>query len=241
MNDTRKNLHKHFKQIADLHLRDLFKENPDRFQHFSLEAADLFLDYSKNRITTDTLHQLVRLAESEKVEDKIQAMFAGKPINTTENRPVLHIALRNRSNRPIMVNGIDIMPTVNATLDKIRAFTKKCAPATGAVTDKPITDIVNIGIGGSDLGPKMVCHALSAYGANKLQMHFISNIDGTAVVETLKHLNPETTLFIVASKTFTTLETLTNAESARDWLLNKLQDQKQLKNILSRFQRTPKK
>ena len=132
MNDTRKNLHKHFKQIADLHLRDLFKENPDRFQHFSLEAADLFLDYSKNRITTDTLHQLVRLAESEKVEDKIQAMFAGKPINTTENRPVLHIALRNRSNRPIMVNGIDIMPTVNATLDKIRAFTKKCAPATGA-------------------------------------------------------------------------------------------------------------
>src|SRR3989338_293356 len=227
MSDIRKDLHKHFKKIADLHLRDLFKENPARFQHFSLKAADLFLDYSKNRITTDTLHQLVRLPENEKVEDKIQAMFAGKPINTTENRPVLHIALRNRSNHPIMVNGIDIMPTVNATLDKIRAFTKKVRDGNWrGFTDKPITDIVNIGIGGSDLGPKMVCHALSTYGSGKLQIHFISNIDGTAVVETLKYLNPETTLFIVASKTFTTIETLTNAETAKAWLLNKLQDQK---------------
>lgn len=215
----------HQQEVSGLHLRELFASDPGRFERFSLRLDDLLFDYSKNRITAQTLKLLLELARQTGLEGKIAAMFAGEKINTTENRAVLHIALRNRSNRPILVDGQDVMPEVNRVLDKMRAFSE--AVRSGAwkgYTGQPITDVVNIGIGGSDLGPKMVTTALKPYGHPRLKVHYVSNVDGSDIAETLKQLNPETALFLVASKTFTTQETMTNAHTARDWFVQAAKD-----------------
>eukprot|EP00731_Ephydatia_muelleri_P026415 Em0018g515a len=205
-------------------MRALFEEDPKRFENFSEKIAgkdgELLLDYSKNLITEKTLKLLFQLARARDVEGQRDKMYAGEKINITENRAVLHIALRNRSNRPIIVDGKDVMPDVNRVLTQMRKFSEAIRSGEWkGHTGKPITDVVNIGIGGSDLGPLMVTEALKPYGRNGPKMHFVSNIDGTHMNETLLKLNPETALFIVASKTFTTLETVTNALSARQWLL----------------------
>jgi glucose-6-phosphate isomerase len=219
-------LQKHQREMAGVHMRDLFAQDPRRFECFSLRFGDILFDYSKNRVTQDTMGLLFDLARQANLTDKIEAMFTGQKVNNTENRAVLHVALRNRSNRPIVVDGQDVMPQVNAVLARIRSFSD--AVRSGAwkgYTGKPITDIVNIGIGGSDLGPKMVCEALKPYGKPGLHVHFVSNVDGTDLVETLKVVNPETVLFLVASKTFTTQETMANAHSARRWFLETAKDE----------------
>ena len=219
-------LAQHQKAIASLHMRHLFSQDPARFTRFSLRLGDILFDYSKNRITGETLRLLVALARQEQLEEKIAAMFRGERINQTEKRAVLHVALRNRAGRPIFVDGQDVMPEINRVLEKMRRFSE--AVRSGAwrgYTGRRITDIVNIGIGGSDLGPKMVCEALTPYAHPELRVHFVSNVDSTDLVETLKRTSPETTLFLVASKTFTTQETMANAHSARDWLLASAQDQ----------------
>jgi len=221
------NLQKHYDANKDVQMRDLFAHDPQRFQKFSLEFDALLLDYSKNRITEETLALLLALAKERDVPGWTKKMFTGEKINLTENRAVLHIALRNRSNRPILVDGQDVMPEVNAVLDHMKTFSQ--AVRSGAwkgYTGKAITDFVNIGIGGSDLGPVMVTEALKAYSKGGPKAHFVSNVDGTHIAETLKTLSPETTLFIIASKTFTTQETLTNAHSARDWFLAAAKDEK---------------
>lgn len=216
-------LTQHYTEIAPLHMRDLFASNPARFSQFSLQVGDILLDYSKNRITTETLPLLMQLAKTAHLPERIEALFTGKKINTSEGRAVLHTALRNRSNQPVWVEGEDVMPAIHAVLTQMRTFTE--AVRSGAwlgYTGKSITDIVNIGIGGSDLGPYMICEALKPFTAAHLTMHFVSNVDGSQMLETLKKLNPETTLFIVASKTFTTQETLANAQSARAWFVAQL-------------------
>ena len=217
----------HQTQMAGVEMRDLFAENLRRFDLFNLSFEDIFLDYSKNRITPETVEKLFALARACGVEKRRDAMFAGEKINTTENRAVLHVALRNRSNVPIRVDGKDVMPEVNAVLDRMKAFCGKVHDGrwTG-YTGKPITDVVNIGIGGSDLGPVMVCEALRPYQDKGITPHFVSNVDGTQISVILEALDPETTLFVVASKTFTTQETLTNAHTARDWFLAKAKDEK---------------
>lgn len=213
-------LQAHYQTIEPLHLRDMFAENPERFNQLSLTVGSWLIDYSKNRITTETLDLLVELAEEVGVKNHIAAMFRGDKINTTENRAVLHTALRNRSNTPVHVDGEDVMPAVNAVLQQMRTFTDAVRKGTWlGYTGKRITDIVNIGIGGSDLGPYMVCEALKPFKQEGLNSHFVSNVDGSQIWEVLKPLNPETTLFIVASKTFTTQETLTNAKTARQWFV----------------------
>jgi glucose-6-phosphate isomerase len=215
----------HRRELESVHMRDLFARDPQRFTKLSREACGLFVDYSKHRTTEDTMRMLVALAESAEVERWRDRMFAGEPINATENRAVLHIALRNRSNRPIIVDGKDVMPDVNAVLAKMRGFCERVrSGAWTGHTGKSITDIVNIGIGGSDLGPVMVTEALAACSKRDLRVHFVSNVDGTHIAETVRTLDAERTLFIVASKTFTTQETLTNATSARTWLVAKLGD-----------------
>ena len=221
-----KALEDHHRLIASRHMRDLFAEDPGRFEAFSLALDDILFDFSKNRITAETLGLLLDLAEQAGVAEAIRAMFSGEKINTTENRAVLHVALRNRSNRPILVDGEDVMPGVNAVLAKMRAFTEEVRSGrfTG-YTGKAVTDVVNIGIGGSDLGPKMVCMALKHYAAPGLNTHFVSNVDSTHLAECLKIVDPETTLFIIASKTFTTQETMANAHSARDWFLARAGDE----------------
>lgn len=219
-------LQRHQQAIAPLHMRNLFAQDPHRFEKFSLRFGDILFDYSKNRITEETVSLLVQLATEAGLAEKIEAMFSGEKINVTEERAVLHIALRNRSNRPIVVDGQDVMPEVNRVLAKMRQFSE--AVRSGAwqgYTGKAITDVVNIGIGGSDLGPKMVTEALKAYGSPNLRVHFVSNVDSTDIAETLKLVNPETTLFLVASKTFTTQETMTNAFSARAWFLAAAKDE----------------
>ncbi|NEV61921.1 glucose-6-phosphate isomerase [Thiorhodococcus minor] len=218
-------LHAHWDEMKAARMTDLFAADPDRAQAMSLSAAGLYLDYSKNILTRDTLAKLAALAEAVDLEGWTKRMFEGEPINNTEGRAVLHIALRNRSNRPILVDGQDVMPEVNAVLARIEAFVGRVRSGewTGH-TGKRITDVVNIGIGGSNLGPKMICAALAPYQSESLRVHFVSNVDGTHLVETVRQLDPETTLFIVASKTFTTQETMTNASSARDWLLTALDD-----------------
>lgn len=213
-------LQEHYAQIKSVHLRDLFAQDEQRFSRFSVMFEDqLLLDYSKNRITVETMQKLHALAHEADLVGAINAMFTGEKINRTEDRSVLHIALRNRSNHPIQVDGQDVMPQVNAVLAKMRQF---CAQVISGewkgYTGKAITDVVNLGIGGSDLGPYMVTEALK-FARNHLKPHFVSNVDGTHIAETLKELDPETTLFLVASKTFTTQETMTNAHSARDWFL----------------------
>jgi len=219
-------LQNHFTEVVDLQMRDMFKDDPRRFDKFSLRFNDILFDYSKNRITEKTLPLLFELAKQRKLDVKIKAMFAGEKINQTEQRAVLHVALRNRSNRPIMVDGNDVNVDVNHVLDKMRVFCD--AVHTGSwrgFTGKVITDVVNIGIGGSDLGPKMVVRALQPYAIGNIQTHFVSNVAQADLLNTLNKLNPETTLFLIASKTFTTQETMTNALSARAWLLESLADQ----------------
>ncbi|MCG6910175.1 MAG: glucose-6-phosphate isomerase [Deltaproteobacteria bacterium] len=210
----------HYERVKDAHMRDLFATDVKRFDTFSVSFEDMLVDYSKNRITEKTLDLLIGLAEELGLEEAIDQMFSGERINVTENRPVLHVALRNRENRPIMVDGRDVMPDVNRVLDQMRGFCSRIASGKWrGYSGRPISDIVNIGIGGSDLGPAMAAECLRPYARNGLSVHFVSNVDGTHLVETLKGLNPQTTLFIVASKTFTTQETMANAFSARRWLL----------------------
>jgi glucose-6-phosphate isomerase len=220
---------KALKKNADLikttHLRDLFHDDPTRGKRLSLETCGLYLDYSKNRITDETLKLLLELARACRVNEAAQDMFTGKSINQTENRAVLHIALRNRANTPILVDKKDIMPDVNAVLDKMTAFSRKVRAGEWlGHTGKPIRNIVNIGIGGSDLGPVMAYEALKSYSDRNLTLRFVSNVDATHFAECTRDLNPEETLFIVASKTFTTQETMTNAETARAWCLKSLKD-----------------
>ena len=220
-------LQKHFDEMKDVTIADLFAKDGDRFSKFSATFDDqMLVDYSKNRITEETLAKLQDLAKECDLAGAIKSMFSGEKINRTENRAVLHVALRNRSNTPILVDGKDVMPEVNAVLEKMKTFSQAIISGEWkGYTGKAITDVVNIGIGGSDLGPYMVTEALRPY-KNHLNMHFVSNVDGTHIAEVLKKVNPETTLFLVASKTFTTQETMTNAHSARDWFLKAASDEK---------------
>lgn len=218
---------KHYEQMKQVHLRELFKTEPDRFKRFSIQFEDILLDYSKNRITSETMKLLLDLARQAHLEQWRDRMFQGEKINCTENRAVLHVALRNRSNTPILVDGQDVMPEVNKVLESMKRFCNAVhrGQHTG-YTGKKITDIVNIGIGGSDLGPVMVTEALKPYTVPGIRAHFVSNVDGTHIAETLKKVDPETVLFIIASKTFTTQETLANAHSAREWFLARAKDEK---------------
>ncbi|EFH2774006.1 glucose-6-phosphate isomerase [Escherichia coli] len=220
-------LQKHFDEMKDVTIADLFAKDGDRFSKFSATFDDqMLVDYSKNRITEETLAKLQDLAKECDLAGAIKSMFSGEKINRTENRAVLHVALRNRSNTPILVDGKDVMPEVNAVLEKMKTFSEAIISGEWkGYTGKAITDVVNIGIGGSDLGPYMVTEALRPY-KNHLNMHFVSNVDGTHIAEVLKKVNLETTLFLVASKTFTTQETMTNAHSARDWFLKAAGDEK---------------
>jgi len=216
----------HHARFAQVHMRTLFAQDPMRVQRFSLRFQDILLDYSKNRINEETMRLLRALAVEADVGGWAERMFRGEKINVTENRAVLHVALRNRSNRPILVDGKDVMPGVNAVLAHMRQFSESVRSGEWrGFTGQPIRDVVNIGIGGSDLGPVMVTEALKPYAKRELGMHFVSNIDGTQIVETLRNCLPETTLFIVASKTFTTQETLTNAHTAKAWLLESAKDE----------------
>ena len=211
----------HQQTVAKLHMRDLFANDPHRFNKYSLKFSDLLFDYSKNRITDETMPLLFQMAKEANIEQWREKMFAGEKINITENRAVLHTALRNRSNKPVMVGGKDVMPDINNVLAQMREFSEKVRNGAWlGFTGKTITDIVNIGIGGSDLGPVMVCDALKPYASDKMNIHFVSNIDGAHLMRALEKCSPETTLFIVASKTFTTQETMTNALSARTWFLD---------------------
>lgn len=220
-----KALEAHQSQLANTTIADLFKQEQNRFNDYSLTFENqILVDFSKNKINQETLKLLHQLAKESALDEAINAMFTGEKINRTENRAVLHTALRNRSNTPVYVDGKDVMPEVNTVLAKMSAFCDRVISGEWkGYTGKAITDVVNIGIGGSDLGPYMVTEALRPY-KNHLNMHFVSNVDGTHIAETLKKVNPETTLFLVASKTFTTQETMTNANSARDWLLASAKD-----------------
>jgi glucose-6-phosphate isomerase len=214
----------HYEEIAGVHMRDLFARDPNRFERFSIELEDLVFDYSKNRITDETVRLLCELARASGVRESLESMFAGEKINWTEGRAVLHVALRNRSDSPICVDGIDVMPQVNATLEAMRRFSEAVRRGdwTGS-TGKPIATVVNIGIGGSDLGPAMICEALGPY-CDGPRVRFVSNVDATDFVEKTRDLDPSETLFVVASKTFTTQETMTNAHTARKWLVDALGD-----------------
>ena len=217
-----KALEAHFQSVQDLQMRDLFADDPQRFKKFSLSKGDLLVDYSKNRITQETLDLLIQLAQETGVSDAIKAMFSGQKINETEGRAVLHVALRNRSGKAIEVEGENVMPAVQGVLAQMKDFVGRIHDGSWkGYTGKEINTIVNIGIGGSDLGPVMVTEALRPYWKEGMQVHFVSNIDGTHLAETLKGISQETTLFMIASKTFTTQETMTNAYSARDWFLQK--------------------
>lgn len=209
----------HYIDINQTDMKSLFAEDPERFNKFSILFEDILVDYSKNRITDETMALLVQLAKECKLDEAIKVMFSGEKINETEGREVLHIALRNQSNTPIFADGKDVMPEVNTVLAKMEKFSNAIISGEWkGYTGKEITDIVNIGIGGSDLGPVMVTEALKHY-KTRLNLHFVSNVDGTHIAETLKVVNPETTLFLVASKTFTTQETMSNANTARQWFL----------------------
>ena len=219
------NLCLNYEKIKDLHMRDLFAGDPHRFEKFSIRFNDLIVDYSKNRITEETLKNLIALAQECDLKNAIDDMFAGQRINETENRAVLHTALRNRDNIPVEVDGEDVIPEINRVLDQMKNFSSRVISGDWrGYTDKQISDIVNIGIGGSDLGPLMVTEALRPYAQKDMRVHFVSNVDGTHITETLNRLNPQTTLFMIASKTFTTQETMTNAFSARSWFLEAARD-----------------
>ncbi|MES9993611.1 MAG: glucose-6-phosphate isomerase [Candidatus Thiodiazotropha sp.] len=220
-------LEKHWAEVKQLQMRDLFQQSPERAEQMSIRQCGIMLDYSKNRVTAKSMSLLLALAQAVDVDGWRRRMFSGERLNITENRAVLHVALRNRSNHPIWFDGEDVMPGINTVLKKIEAFSEsvRCGDWKG-YTGKPISDVVNIGIGGSNLGPLMVCEALRPYQKDDLRVHFVSNVDATHILETVKGLDPETTLFVVASKTFTTQETLTNAHTARKWLLSSLGDEK---------------
>jgi len=218
-------LQRHHADVGSSHMRDLFAADPDRFSRFSLEAGGVFLDYSKNRITADTMRLLCALARERGVEAHRDAMFRGERINSTEGRSVLHVALRNRSDRPVLVDGHDVMPGVRSVLAHMREFSEAIRSGSWkGYTGQVITDVVNIGIGGSDLGPVMVTEALAPYRHPRLRLHFVSNVDGTHIAETLRRITPESALFIIASKTFTTQETVANATTAREWFLRSAGD-----------------
>lgn len=225
-----KKLRTHYKTMSKKQMKELFAEDPNRFKKFSVKMGDILLDYSKNNINGRTISYLIELAEACKLNEAIEQMFTGDKINATEKRAVLHTALRNRSNTPVYVDGQDVMPEINAVLAKMKTFSEAVRSGEWkGYTGKKITDIVNIGIGGSDLGPVMVTEALKPYGKKGLNVHFVSNVDGTHIAETLKKVNPETVLFMVASKTFTTQETMANAHTARNWFLETAQDEEFIK------------
>lgn len=218
-------LSRHHRNMAGIHMRKMFADDPRRFDKFSIQWRDILLDYSKNRITEETMTLLYSLARQSGVEEWRERMFAGEKINFTEDRAVLHTALRNRSGKPVLVDGVDVMPGVLEVLGKVKKFSDRVRNGEWrGYTGQPMTDIVNIGIGGSDLGPVMVIEALKPYVKSELRLHFVSNIDGTHLAEVLKRVRPENTLFLVASKTFSTQETMTNASSARKWLLDSAGD-----------------
>jgi len=218
-------LKEHKKAMEQVKMRDLFHQDENRASEFSTQFEDILVDYSKNRITAETMKLLVQWAKESDLESAIRKMFNGDKINVTEDRAVLHVALRNRSNRPILVDGEDVMPEVNKALAKMKQFSDQVNQGHWkGYTGKSITDVVNIGIGGSDLGPLMVTESLKPYAKSSINVHYVSNVDGTHIAETLKGLSPETTLFLIASKTFTTQETMTNAQSARDWFLESASD-----------------
>ena len=220
-----KELSDHCAQVRDVHLRDLFADDPGRGERLALEACGIYLDYSKNRITDETVRLLVRLADESGLRARIDAMFAGEKINVTEDRAVLHVALRAPRGERIAVDGVDVVPAVHEVLDRMGEFaTRVRAGQWRGYTGTPIRNIVNIGIGGSDLGPVMAYEALRHYSARDLTFRFVSNVDGTDFAEATRDLDPAETLFIVSSKTFTTLETMTNAHTARSWLLDALHD-----------------
>lgn len=213
----------HHGEVAPLHMRDLFARDPGRFQRFSLKSGELLLDYSKNRITDETLPLLADLARARELPRWIERLFGGDTINHTEGRAAFHVALRYRGTGEMRVAGQDVMPGVRRVLERIERFSERVRQREWVgYTGKPVSDVVNIGIGGSDLGPQMVCMALEPYTRAGLRSHFVSNVDGAHIGSTLKHLDPERTLFVVASKTFTTQETLTNARTAREWLVQAL-------------------
>ena len=223
-------LEDHYFSFEGIHMKELFEKDAKRFQKYALKFEDVLVDFSKNIVDDKARELLIELAEECKLKEAVDSMFAGEKINATENRAVLHVALRNRSNTPVLVDGQDVMPEVNAVLDQMKTFSEKVISGEWkGYTGKSITDVVNIGIGGSDLGPLMVTEALKPY-KNHLNLHFVSNVDGTHIAETLKKVNPETTLFIVASKTFTTQETMTNANTARHWFLKTAKDEGFVKN-----------
>lgn len=220
-------LETHYKQIKDKHLRDLFNEQPERGLKFTLNSTGLFMDYSKHHITEETLDLLFNLADELGLVEKRDAMFRGDKINKTENRAVLHTALRAPKDTKILVDGIDVVPEVHAVLNKMTNFSNRVRNGEWkGYTGKRIKNIINIGIGGSDLGPVMAYEALKYYTPRDMTFHFVSNVDGTDFAESVHSLDPEETLFIISSKTFTTLETMTNAQTAREWTLKKLKDEK---------------
>jgi glucose-6-phosphate isomerase len=215
-----KSLEKHYEEVCHIHMKELFAQDPDRFRKMSIHFEDILVDFSKNRVTDSTMNQLYDLARECGLRDAINAMFSGDRINGTEDRSVLHVALRNFSGKPVYADGEDIMPEVMRVLEKMKIFSGRIITGEWkGYTGKPIRHLVNIGIGGSDLGPVMVTEALRPYRQGKMEVHFVSNVDGTHIAETLKQVDPEQTLFIIASKTFTTQETMTNAHTARDWFL----------------------
>ncbi|MDP4175571.1 MAG: glucose-6-phosphate isomerase [Bacteroidota bacterium] len=227
--DIWKRLKEHQLAVSRKNMRTMFEEDPDRFNKFSLKFNDILLDYSKNRITEETMELLLQLTSESELKGWIEKMFSGEKINVTENRAVLHTALRNRSNRAIFVDGKDVMPEVNAVLKHMRQFSEDIRNGKWkGYTGKNITDVVNIGIGGSDLGPVMVTEALKPYGKPGLNVHFVSNVDGTDISEVLKKVNPETVLFLIASKTFTTQETIANANTAKEWFLKAAKDKSEV-------------
>ncbi len=224
------NLKSHFKTVSEKHLKDYFQEDPERFNKFSVKFEDILIDYSKNLISDETIKLLISLADDCQLKEAISQAFSGEHINETENRAVLHSALRKNSSEPVIVDGEDITPKVNAVIQKVEVFSNKITSGEWkGFTGQRITDIVNIGIGGSDLGPVMVTEALKPYWKPGINVHYVSNVDGSHIAETLKKVNPETTLFMIASKTFTTQETMTNAHSARNWFLETAKDEEHIK------------
>ena len=226
-----KKLKEHYRVMKNRHMADLFRQDPERFSKFSVTFQDMLVDYSKNIITKETFRLLFGLARECKLKEAIERMFIGDEINETERRAALHVALRNRSNTPIHVNGSDVMPEVNAVLGQMKRFSDAVISGNWkGYTGKPMTEVVNIGIGGSDLGPVMVTEALRPYWKPQIRVHFVSNVDGTDIAETLKAVSPERVLFIVASKTFTTQETMTNALTARKWFLDSAKSESLVKH-----------
>ncbi|MEO8600470.1 MAG: glucose-6-phosphate isomerase, partial [bacterium] len=222
-----KALHQHYQKVCALHLLQLFADDPQRGEHFAIEACGLYLDYSKNRVTTETMQLLLQLAKTRGLREHIEAMFTGQKINATEQRAVLHTALRAPKEECIMLDGIDVVPEVHAVLDKMADFTRRVYSGEWrGHTGRAIRNVVNIGIGGSDLGPVMAYEALRHYSRRNMTFRFVSNVDGTDFIEATRDLVPEETLFIVCSKTFKTLETLTNAHTAREWIVRTLGDER---------------